>query len=162
MIVMNSLKTGRLVMVALLMGGLAGGCVSSPSGSAYTRGEARTAQQVQLGTVVSVRDVQIEGTKSNIGTGIGAVAGGLGGSYLGGSSAGNRVKALGALGGAVAGGLLGSAAEEGFTKRAGLQITVRLDNGQMTAITQGADEPFAQGERVQIITSPDGTTRVSH
>jgi outer membrane lipoprotein SlyB len=156
---MNSLKTGRLVIVALLVGGLAGGCVSSPSGSAYTRSEARTAQNVQLGTVVSVRDVQIEGTKSNIGTGIGAVAGGLGGSYLGKSPRGT---ALGALGGAVAGGLLGSAAEEGLTKRAGLQITVRLDNGQVTAITQGADEPFAQGERVQIITSPDGTTRVSH
>jgi outer membrane lipoprotein SlyB len=109
--------------------------------------------------VVSVRDVQIEGTKSNIGTGIGAVAGGLGGSYLGKSPRGT---ALGALGGAVAGGLLGSAAEEGLTKRAGLQITVRLDNGQVTAVTQGADEPFAQGERVQIITSPDGTTRVSH
>jgi len=156
---MNSLKTGRLMMIALLVGGLAGGCVSSQSGSAYTRGEARTAQQVQLGTVVSVRDVQIEGTKSNIGTGIGAVAGGLGGSYLGKSPRGT---ALGALGGAVAGGLLGSVAEEGLTKQAGLQITVRLDNGQVMAITQGADEPFAAGERVQILTSTDGTTRVSH
>jgi outer membrane lipoprotein SlyB len=69
---------------------------------------------------------------------------------------------LGALGGAVAGGLLGSTAEEGLTRRAGLQITVRLDNGQMTAITQGADEPFAPGERVQVLMSPDGTYRVSH
>ncbi len=156
---MNSLNTGRLMLVAVLVAGLAGGCVSSPSGSAYTRSEARTAQNVQLGTVVSVRDVQIEGTKSNIGTGVGAVAGGIGGSYLGKST---RSTALGALGGAVAGGLLGSMAEEGLTKRAGLQITVRLDNGQMTSITQGADEPFAAGERVQILTSPDGTTRVSH
>ena len=156
---MNSLKAGRLMMIALLVGGLAGGCVSSPSGSAYTRNEARTAQQVQLGTVVSVRDVQIEGTKSNIGTGVGAVAGGIGGSYLGKSPRGT---ALGALGGAVAGGLLGSVAEEGLTKRAGLQITVRLDNGQVLAITQGADEPFAPGERVQVLTSMDGITRVSH
>ena len=159
MIFMNSLKIGRLVLVAVLVGGLAGGCVSSPSGSAYTRGEARTAQQVQLGTVVSVRDVQIEGTKSNIGTGIGAAAGGIGGSFLG---KGGRGTALGALGGAVAGGLLGSTAEEGLTRRAGLQITVRLDNGQMMVVVQGADEPFAPGERVQIITSPEGTTRVSH
>ncbi|MFO1428828.1 MAG: hypothetical protein U1F76_01600 [Candidatus Competibacteraceae bacterium] len=156
---MNSLKTGRLMLVALLMGGLAGGCASSPSGSAYPRSETRTAQQVQLGTVVSVRNVQIEGTKSNIGTGVGAAAGGIGGSYLG---KGGRGTALGALGGAVAGGLLGAAAEEGFTRQPGLQITVRLDNGQMTAITQGADEAFAPDERVQVLMSPDGTYRVSH
>ncbi len=159
MIVMNSLKTGRLVLVAVLVGGLTGGCAPSLSGSSYSRSDARTAQNVQLGTVASVRDVKIEGTKSNIGTGVGAVAGGIGGSYLGKSP---RSTALGALGGAVAGGLLGSAAEEGVTRQAGLQITVRLDNGQMTSITQAADEPFAQGERVQIITAPDGTTRVSH
>jgi outer membrane lipoprotein SlyB len=38
---------------------------------------------------------------------------------------------------------------------------VRLDNGELRAITQDADEPFRIGERVRLL-SNGRTTRVTH
>jgi outer membrane lipoprotein SlyB len=61
----------------------------------------------------------------------------------------------------VAGGLLGSAAEEGFTRKDGLEITVKLDGGNMVAVVQEADDPFKAGDRVRLVES-GGTTRVTH
>ena len=61
-----------------------GGCASSLTGDTYSRSEARAPQTVRMGTVESVRLVQIEGTKTNIGTGAGAVIGGVAGSSVGG------------------------------------------------------------------------------
>ena len=44
----------------------------------------------------------------------------------------------------------------------GLEITVRLDNGDMRAITQTATgEVFQAGERVRLLSS-GGVTRVTH
>jgi outer membrane lipoprotein SlyB len=63
--------------------------------------------------------------------------------------------------GAVVGGLAGAAAEEGLTRKDGLEITVKLDNGSMIAVVQEADEQFHPGERVRLVES-GGTTRVTH
>lgn len=144
------------VLVAVCVAVL-GGCAASQSGSAYSRAQARQVQEVEMGMVESVRQVQIEGTKTPIGSGAGAVVGGVAGSNVGGGSG----RAVGAILGAVGGGLAGAAVEEGVTRRAGLEITVRLDSGRIIAVTQEADEAFAVGERVRVLTG-GGVTRVSH
>ena len=133
------------------------GCAPSQSGSAYSRAQTRQVQEVQMGVVESVRQVQIEGTKTPIGAGAGAVVGGVAGSTVG----GGRGRGIATVLGAVGGGLAGAAVEEGVTRRQGLEITVRLDNGRMLAVTQEADESFAPGQRVRILTG-GGVTRVSH
>lgn len=157
---MSRMKVISKVAAVLLVGVWTAGCVSSTAGGAYGRSETRQAQNVEYGVVQNVQTVQIEGTQSNIGTGVGAIAGGVGGSAIGG---GPRAKILGGLGGAVLGGALGSMAEEGITRRTGLQITVRLDSGRTIAVTQAAgNESFMPGERVMVLTSMDGTARVSH
>lgn len=136
---------------------LLAGCPASTSGGAYTRGQTRQVQEVQLGVVESVREVQIEGTKTPIGAGAGAVVGGVAGSTMG----KGKGSAIGAVVGAVAGGLAGSAIEEGVTRNKGLEITVKLDNGRLLAITQDADEVFRPGERIRVLTG-GGVTRVTH
>ncbi|MGH8744779.1 MAG: glycine zipper 2TM domain-containing protein [Burkholderiales bacterium] len=145
-------------LIALLVTGmLLGGCAQSLSGSAYSRGQARQEQIVRNGTVESVRPVTIEGTKTPIGTVAGAAVGGVAGSTVG-SGKGSGVAAI--LG-AVVGGIAGSAAEEGLTRKPGLEIIVKLDSGNTVAITQEADEQFRPGERVRII-SGGGVSRVAH
>ena len=109
------------------------GCASTSSGSVYSGGQTRQEQTVRMGVVESVRQVSIEGSKS----GVGAVAGG------------------------VVGGVAGNVIEQGVTKKQGLEITVKLDNGELRAITQEADEAFRPGERVRLL-SGGGVTRVSH
>lgn len=146
----------RALAIAVAVVALAG-CASSKSGSAYTRDQARQEMVVRMGVVESVREVQLEGTKSGVGTAAGAVVGGVGGSNIG----GGKGQIVGAVVGAVVGGLAGSAIEEGVTKKSALEITVRLDNGQLTAVVQEGDEQFRAGERVRLLSGAGGT-RVTH
>lgn len=136
---------------------LLAGCPAGLGGKDYSRSQARTAQEVQMGVVESVREVSIEGTKTPIGGGAGAVVGGVAGSSVG----GGRGRVVGTTIGAVLGGLGGAAAEEAVTRQKGVEITVKLDSGRLLAITQAADEEFRIGDRVRVLTG-GGVTRVSH
>jgi len=112
---------------------------------------------VRMGVVDSVRQVQIEGTRSGVGPAAGAVVGGIAGSTVG----RGRGAAVGAVLGSVAGGVAGQAAEQAGTQKNGVEITVRLDHGGLVAITQEADgTTFAPGDRVRIL-SGGGVARVT-
>ncbi|RLC20247.1 MAG: hypothetical protein DRH56_10490, partial [Deltaproteobacteria bacterium] len=100
---------------------------------------------------------KIEGTKSVVGPAAGAAAGGALGSTIGHGSGRTVATVLGAI----AGGVAGAAVEEGVTQKDGLEITVKLDNGDAVVVVQEADVPFAVGDRVRVLTGSDGTTRVS-
>jgi outer membrane lipoprotein SlyB len=152
---MSILALALISLSALILSG----CAPGLGGSTYSRDQARQEQSIRTGVVESVREVQIEGTRSGVGAVGGGVAGGIGGSYMGHGTLG----ALGATLGAVGGLLAGQALEEGVTRRKGLEVTVRLDNGSLVAITQEAeaDETFKPGERVRIL-SGDGVSRVTH
>jgi outer membrane lipoprotein SlyB len=149
---MNLLRFVQISAVAALLTG----CASSRSGEVYSRDQARRTQTVQLGTVEFVKEVQIEGTKSGLGTVGGGIAGGVAGSTIG----GGRGSTLSALGGAAVGAIAGTLAEEKLTKKKGLEITVKLDNGAVIAVVQEADVLFAPGDRVRVLTGTDGTTRI--
>ena len=112
---------------------------------------------VRLGVVESIREVTMEGSKSGTGTLAGAAVGGIAGSNVG----GGKGHIVGAILGAVAGGMAGSAIEEHATKKYALEITVKLDSGQLIAVVQEGDEPFRSGERIRIL-SGNGSTRVTH
>lgn len=145
------------VWIVVLTSMLLAACASSNSGSVYKREDARKVQTVKTGVVESVRQVQLEGTKSPVGTVAGGAIGGIAGSSIG----SGKGSAIGAVIGAVAGGLAGSAVEEVATRKDAIEITVKLDGGPLIAIVQEADEVFTPGERVRII--EDGSTsRVSH
>jgi outer membrane lipoprotein SlyB len=155
---MKSLKS--VIIIILLMALPAvyiTGCASSRSGQVYSRDHARQAQTVETGTVESVKEVTIEGTKTPVGTVAGGVAGGVLGSTVGGGSGSKVATVIGALAGAA----LGTAAEEGITRKPGLEIIVKKDNGQTIVVVQEADVMIDAGDRVRIITAADGTTRVS-
>lgn len=132
------------------------GCASQ-SGSAYSRNETLKEMSVRQGVIESVRQVSIEGTQTGAGTIAGGAIGGIAGSNVG-KGKGSTVGAiLGVVGGAVAGSLI----EGASTKKNGVEITVKLDNGSLVAITQEGDEPYRPGERVRIL-SDGRTSRVSH
>jgi outer membrane lipoprotein SlyB len=137
---------------------LLSGCASNLTGDSYSRDEARAVQTVRMGTIEALRPVKIEGTKTPIGAGAGAVIGGVAGSGVG----GGRGSAVAAVVGAVAGGLLGAMTEEGLTRAQGVEITVREDDGSLRAYVQEVEENqvFRVGERVRILTV-NGTSRVS-
>ncbi len=135
------------------------GCVTTPnSGNVYRAGEAQNEQTVRMATVESVREVTIDKGAS----GVGKMSGGALGALAVGSNIGKgNGAAAAAVVGAIAGGILGDNIENSLTNKKGLEITVKLDNGELRAIVQDADEAFKTGERVRLV-SNGRTTRVTH
>jgi outer membrane lipoprotein SlyB len=136
---------------------LAGCAYPAPSNQVYYAGQVQREQIVRFGIVESVRQVAIERPDSGVGTIGGAAVGGVAGSAIG----AGRGSIIGAIVGAVAGGVAGNAIEHSANTIPGYELTVRLDDGDMRAIVQAADEPFAPGERVRIL-SRNGISRVTH
>jgi outer membrane lipoprotein SlyB len=146
------------VTVATLSSVLLAGCATpSSSGNVYRAGEARREQAVRMGIVESVREITIENDRTGVGAIGGAVVGGVAGSNLG----KGKGATVGTLLGAVAGGIAGQAIEKGVGTKKGLEVTVKLDSGELRAYVQEADETFRPGQRVRIV-SQNGTARVTH
>lgn len=153
----NTSRSLSPLLLGLLAALSLAGCATSDSGNVFSHSESRREMTVRLGVVESVRNVNLEGSDSGAGTLAGAAIGGLAGSNVG----GGKGSSIGAILGAVAGGVAGHAIEGGVTKKQGLEITVKLDNGGMVAIVQENDEAFRAGERVRLL-STGNKTRVSH
>ncbi|TFW28851.1 glycine zipper 2TM domain-containing protein [Massilia arenosa] len=146
-----------LTAVLAFSASLSGCVVATTSGSTYRASQTLNEQSVRLATVESVREVTIVNPESGVGTMGGAAIGGIAGSNVG----GGKGSAVGAIAGAVAGGLIGQHIENNANKKRGFEITVKLDDGELRAITQEADEMFRPGERVRLL-SNGRTTRVTH
>jgi outer membrane lipoprotein SlyB len=151
-----NMKARKDLVVLLLVVFMACGCASNTSSNVYSRQEAQKAQRVDEGEVIFVREVTIEGSKSGLGGFAGGVMGFAIGGTVGGGSGRGVARAAGAVGGAAA----GAAVEEKSTRETGLEITVQLDNGEVVAIVQGADEQFDVGDTVKVLRRPDGAARV--
>jgi outer membrane lipoprotein SlyB len=138
------------------------GCAyNSSSADVYTASQAQREETVRMATVDSVRAVKISsnnGQPTGLGLLGGGAIGGIAGSQIGGGTGSIVTGIIGGLAGAVA----GNAIENTAAMRDGVEITVRLDNGDMRAITQtNTGEIFQAGERVRLLSS-GGTTRVTH
>lgn len=143
--------------LTLLATAMLGACASSRSGDVYSRDQAMQELQVRTGVLEAMRPVQLEGTRSGVGVGAGAVVGGVAGSGVG----GGKGQIVGAVIGAVAGGLAGSALENQISKKAAVELTVKLDSGKTIAIVQEGDgAEFRVGDRVRVL-SGRGDTRVT-
>ncbi|MEB0138177.1 MULTISPECIES: glycine zipper 2TM domain-containing protein [unclassified Undibacterium] len=147
------------IVAAIAATSLLSACMSpSNSGSVYRAGQAQIEQNIRMAYVESVRNVTIDKGQTGVGTVAGAALGGIAaGKNIGG---GSGAVAAGIVG-AIAGGVIGQKIEGSVSQKPGYEITVRLDNGEIKAIVQDADESFRSGERVRLLTS-GGTTRVSH
>jgi outer membrane lipoprotein SlyB len=155
--------TSRLVLASMVVGTLAmSGCAyNSSSADVYTSSQAQREETVRFGTVDSVRGVKIS-TNNGQPSGLGAIGGGALGAVAGSRIGGGTGAIVTGIIGGIAGAVAGNAVENGVAMRDGLEITVRLDNGDIRAITQtSTGEIFQAGDRVRLLSS-GGTTRVTH
>lgn len=148
---MKQLKT---LATLALAAALAACTTTSPD--VIQRGDAQRLSQVQDATVLSTRDVVVEGSQSGAGAATGGVIGGIAGSTR---SSGREQVAIGVVG-AVAGALAGHAIERAATRESAQEILVQLRNGERRAIVQAkGNESFMPGEAVVLVTT-GGKTRV--
>ena len=126
-------------------------CVpSQQTGTSYSRTEARTVQNIQIGTVLDTTPVTIEGTKTGAGGLIGGAVGAIAGN---GVNDGIEGDIAGILLGA-AGAALGAKAEESYTKQTGTEYTIRLESGKIISVVQANDEKASKivaGDTVKLL-----------
>lgn len=124
------------------------GCETPTSASTFTPVQAQQVMVVEVGVIETLRPVTIQPGPS----GVGAVAGGALGGIAAGSNIGRGSGSVAAgIGGAVLGGMAGNAVEQRVTQRAGVEIGVRLDSGQLISVTQDADQQLVPGDRVRVL-----------
>lgn len=132
------------VMSSLVMTG----CANSHSNDTYASNRTGIVQNVSYGVVTNVRYVTIQDDNQ---IPVGAVAGAVVGGILGHKVGGGTGKQLATIGGVVAGGLAGNALQTQTNKTKGAEVEVRLDNGQMIAVTQQVSNEFQTGTRVRVV-----------
>ncbi len=150
------ISTLRSAAALALVAALAA-CAPQQSGNVLSANQALTASTVSFGTIVSARDVQLQGGQGS--QAAGAVLGGLAGAALGQQVGGGTGKVVATGVGATAGATAGLQAGKSIAGRPSIEWTVRMDNGATIAVVQG-DPVFAVGQRVQVITG-GGQTRLA-
>ena len=134
-----------LILPALM---LVAACTSNIGANQYDSSGVGEVSRAVKGTVVSVRQVRVTSNDNNAGTLIGAAAGGVAGSLIGG---GDAAHILGAIGGATLGGIAGDAAQSGLSAQTGYEYVIELDNGSMVTVTQGNDVLLTPGQRCIVL-----------
>lgn len=140
----------KLALIGAVVLAIAG-CANSNtySGDVYTAGQAKAAQSVSYGTVVSTRPVTIQGDDSALGTISGAALGGVLGNAVGGGKGRNITTAVGAI----AGGLIGDKVQHQADRTNAVQLEIKTDSGQIIAVVQKQDKNviFQPGQRVRMV-----------
>lgn len=141
------MKKTTLALAVVLGAAMMTGCASYKA-QTYNSNQAMQPMRVKYATVLEIREVEIQGQSTGTGAGSGAALGGIAG-YTSGSRAG----VAGAVAGAVVGGLAGAGIEHVAQKKTGIEITYRLENGEVMALVQEQDDknPIGVGDRVRII-----------
>jgi outer membrane lipoprotein SlyB len=137
------------------------GCATfDGSANVYDASQTQREATVRFGTVESVRGVTIDASNGQPGI-FGALGGGALGAVAGSAIGGGRGSLLTGIIGGLAGAVAGNEVQHHFEQKHGVEITVRLDDGSLRAITQNANGPmFYAGERVRLL-SDGGITRVT-
>lgn len=151
---MRQIKNKFLIILALLCL-VASGCASQ-GGNDYSNQQERKAMTVKRGTISEVRVVRTSNSSTGVGAAAGGIVGGVLGRYIGGGSG----RVVGSVGGALGGAAAGAGVEKGMRDHDALELTIKLDSGQEIVIVQDPDDTFAVGDRVRVLSSSDGTSRV--
>jgi outer membrane lipoprotein SlyB len=140
------------------------GCAPVVAPPLYTAYDAGRPMTVEYGVVDTVRPVKIQGQPTGAGAAVGSTVGAIAGAAAGSNNSYYYSSGSwwGAIAGALLGGMVGSAIEAGASQADGLEVRVQMDDGQTLVLIQGAEESFQPGDQVEILTAPDGTSRVQH
>lgn len=136
-------------LAGLAVLGLLAGCANN-SGETYSTNEVNRTAVVTHGTIVGIREVPVQGTSGGTGTMVGAIGGGVAGSFIGGDW---RSNVLAGLAGALIGGVVGNQAERAIGSGTATEFTVREEDGQTIAVVQRNDGGLMVGDKVRILRS---------
>ncbi len=145
----------KKILVVLITSCFLAACGIGNTNTSYQRAQVGSQGTIEMGQIVSMMPVQIQGT-SSVGTLAGAGMGGAAGSMIGGNTA---VNIIGGVAGAVAGGIIGSATEKAITRDTAYEFVIQKTNGQMISVVQSNELNLRVGDQV-LINRINGTTKI--
>ena len=137
---------------------LACGCANSSLGpDTFDRDSAQRISNVLYGEVVSIKQVTIEGSIKS-----GSIVGGLVGAAAGSGVSDSKPESeIGAVIGGAVGATLGGNLSKNIQSKAGIQLTVNMDDGRTISVVQEiSNYSFEVGDLVEVITT-NNKTRIS-
>lgn len=143
-------KLGLTVALVASLG--LAGCANTDvySGSVYTSSQAKEARSIGYGTIVSVRDVQVQANSSGV---VGTVGGGVAGGAVGSTIGGGSGRAIATAVGAIAGAAIGNTIEQKANLVNALEMVIKKDDGNGIVVVQKKEDGFVAGKRVRIVGS---------
>lgn len=156
----TSITTTVSVLAAISAATVLSGCAREISSNVYSEAHVGEASKTFFGTVVSVRNVTVQGKEkldeNSTGIAMGAIAGGVAGTQLGGGK--GRIATT--VGGALLGATAGAFAQKALETQNAFEYTVELHNGELRTIVQGIENPLRVGQPALVMVSRDGRSRV--
>lgn len=150
-----SLKTGLLLAAASLA---LMACNPPNSGNVVDAGQAQRAQTVTFGTIIGAQPVTVQGGNAPASV-VGTIAGGLAGGLIGNEIGGGRGRDIATVVGATAGAAAGNRVANAATTVQSTEWLVQLESGRTISVIQ-AEPAFGIGQRVQVVQSGNGITRL--
>ncbi len=107
----------------------------------------RCAPQIQWWVITAITPVNVQGK----GTGLGAVAGGIAGLVIGNQIGGGSGKTVAKIAGAAGGAFVGNKVEQKARATSHYDITVHLDTGADTTVSQATQPSLPIGATVRVV-----------
>ncbi|MCD6034743.1 MAG: hypothetical protein K0R63_484 [Rickettsiales bacterium] len=136
------------------------GCERNISPNTYKASSVGEVQETLGGVILSAREVVVEHGENLEDNTMGMIGGGVLGGLAGNAFGKGSGRTLATAGGAVAGAVAGTFAEKELKRQTALEYTVKLDKGSLLTVVQGKDAPYAVGQRVYVIKSNQGRSRI--
>ena len=147
----SKLPTSCLLGVTLF---LCASCTFPSSQNTVNASQAGHLQVSDVGTVIKVRPLVLDGRRSSLGQYGGAVIGGAAAVPSGGITGNGG--ALAVAGASVLGAIVGEGIEEYATRKKAQEITVQMKKGDIVTIIQKSPPEFMPGDTVEVIHGPMG------
>jgi outer membrane lipoprotein SlyB len=139
---------------------LSASCARQISSNVYSGGSIGEVSSTYAGTIISARVVTVQDQEYLEENGLGLIGGGVGGALLGsqvGKGSGNTAATIA---GGILGATAGAFAEQSLKSQNAMEYVVQLENGEAKTVVQGMDPQLAAGQRVWLMTSHKGRSRV--
>ena len=153
----------KKIFTAIAALGLLVGCGIGDTNTTYNRAQIGRQGTTSTGRIISMTQIEIEGSSEGgtlVGAGVGGVAGGIAGSTMGGGKGKDLMTLAGAAVGALAGAAAGGAAQQAATSDRAYEFLVQKGNtNNVISIVQTNELGLKPGDNVVLVTI-DGTTRI--
>lgn len=136
------------------------GCARQISSNVYSGSAVGETSSTYPGVIISCRQVVVEDSEYLGDNPLGIIGGGVAGGYLGSKIGKGEGNMLATVGGAIAGATAGAFAEKAMKTQNAMEYVVALENGEAKTVTQGVDTAYVVGQKVWLIVSCQGRSRV--